>query len=69
VRDLRRKELASFIIGASRPEQIEDNIAATGVALSNDVLTAIDKAFEGIIVYDAPTSNTPGMTSGVKHRA
>jgi aryl-alcohol dehydrogenase-like predicted oxidoreductase len=67
--DLRRKELASVIIGASRPEQIADNIAATGVALSSDVLAAIDKALEGVIVREAPVSTTPGMTSGVKHRA
>ena len=49
---LRRSELASVIIGASRPEQIEDDIAATGISLSSDVLGAIDSALEGVIVYD-----------------
>jgi len=54
--DLRRSELASVIIGASRPEQIRDNIAATGISLSSDVLKAIDTALEGVIVYDVPAS-------------
>ena len=66
--DLRRKELASVIIGATRPEQIAENIAATGVALSDDVLKAIDKALEGVIAYEAPISETRGKAEGVKHR-
>lgn len=66
--DLRRKEVASVIIGASRPEQVQDNIAATGVALSDDTLQAIDKALENIIVYTAPLSETRGKYEGVKHR-
>ena len=51
---LRRSELASVIIGASRPEQIVDDIAATGISLSNDVLKAIDTALEGVIVQTVP---------------
>ncbi|MDR3082050.1 MAG: aldo/keto reductase family protein, partial [Streptomyces sp.] len=39
---LRRSELASAIIGASRPEQVHSNAAASGVTLSEDVLAAID---------------------------
>jgi 1-deoxyxylulose-5-phosphate synthase len=66
--DLRRREVASVIIGASRPEQIEDNIAATGVMLSDDVLKAVDKALEGVIIRTAPISETRGKTEGVKHQ-
>jgi aryl-alcohol dehydrogenase-like predicted oxidoreductase len=39
---LREPNLASAIIGATRPEQVEDNAAASGVTLDGDVLTAID---------------------------
>ncbi len=66
--DLRRKEVASVIIGASRPEQIVDNIAATGVTLSDDILEAVDKALANVIVHTAPISETRGRAEGVKHR-
>ena len=41
---LRRPEVSSAIIGASRPEQIVENAAASGKTLSGDVLKAIDAA-------------------------
>jgi aryl-alcohol dehydrogenase-like predicted oxidoreductase len=49
---LRRPEVASAIIGASRPEQIADNVRAVGVNLSNDVLERIDKAVGAVAVYE-----------------
>jgi 1-deoxyxylulose-5-phosphate synthase len=39
---LRRPEVACAIIGASRPEQVEENAAASGVELDDATLTAID---------------------------
>lgn len=39
---LRDERISSAIIGASRPEQIEDNAAASGVRLSAETLAAID---------------------------
>ena len=45
---LRRQELSSAIIGASRPEQVEENAAASGKILSPDVLAAIDTALGGV---------------------
>ena len=41
---LRLPNVASAIIGASRPEQVHENAAASGVTLSADVLEAIDAA-------------------------
>lgn len=41
---LRRPEVASAIIGASRPEQVKENAAASGKTLSPDLLRAIDAA-------------------------
>jgi aryl-alcohol dehydrogenase-like predicted oxidoreductase len=63
---LRRPELASAIIGASRPEQVHANAAASGIELSPDVLSAIDEA-----LGDAPiTEPTPAPFAlpGVTHR-
>jgi len=40
---LRRPELTSALIGATRPEQVEENIKAVGVKLSDDVLATIDE--------------------------
>jgi aryl-alcohol dehydrogenase-like predicted oxidoreductase len=41
---LRRPEVASAIVGASRPEQIEENARASGVRLEADVLERIERA-------------------------
>jgi aryl-alcohol dehydrogenase-like predicted oxidoreductase len=47
---LRQDNLASAIIGASRPEQVEDNAAASGVRLTQDQLDAIDEALGDAII-------------------
>jgi len=63
---LRRPELASAIVGASRPEQVGANASASGIELSGDVLQAIDLA-----LGDAPVRE-PTLAAfarpGVKHR-
>ena len=41
---LREPNLASAIVGASRPEQIEENAAASGIELDDATLRAIDEA-------------------------
>ena len=41
---LRRPEVSSAIIGASRPEQVADNAKASGVKLAPEVLARIDAA-------------------------
>lgn len=40
---LRQPNVASALIGASRPEQVEENCGASGVTLSNDVLEKIEE--------------------------
>ena len=46
---LRSEYVVSAIIGASRPEQIVDNAAASGIRLSDEVLAAIDQILESVI--------------------
>jgi len=41
---LRQPNVASAITGASRPEQVDQNAAASGIILGDDVLVAIDEA-------------------------
>ena len=41
---LRRPEVAAAITGASRPEQVEENAAASGIELDDETLRAIDEA-------------------------
>jgi aryl-alcohol dehydrogenase-like predicted oxidoreductase len=41
---LRRPEVSSAIIGASRPEQVEENARASGVVLDPAILERIDRA-------------------------
>ncbi|HUA96906.1 MAG TPA: aldo/keto reductase family protein [Terracidiphilus sp.] len=49
---LRRPEVASAIIGASRPEQIADNVRAVGVRLPDEALQRIDHAIGGVVVWE-----------------
>ena len=44
---LRQPNVSSVIIGASRPDQVEDNAGASGKTLSADVLAAIDETLAG----------------------
>jgi 1-deoxyxylulose-5-phosphate synthase len=46
---LRRPELASAITGASRPEQVEENAAASGIELDDATLQAIDDAVSPVV--------------------
>ena len=63
---LREPGVASAIIGASRPEQIEQNVAASGVTLSTDTLAAIDEALGDVVVTGHQMG--PFAKAGVKHR-
>src|SRR5712692_553559 len=46
---LREPNVASAIIGASRPEQVHDNAAASGVELDAETLAEIDAALDGVV--------------------
>ncbi|HUV68426.1 MAG TPA: aldo/keto reductase family protein [Terracidiphilus sp.] len=49
---LRRPEVSSAIIGASRPEQIAENVRAVGVTLPPEALERIDKAVGAVAVWE-----------------
>ena len=63
---LREENVASAIIGASRPDQVHSNAAASGIELSQDVLDAIDEALGDVVVEGPKLANF--VQEGVKHR-
>jgi aryl-alcohol dehydrogenase-like predicted oxidoreductase len=63
---LRRPEVASAIVGASRPEQVHANAKASGIQLTPDTLAAIEEALGDLPVKE-PTL-APMARPGVTHR-
>jgi aryl-alcohol dehydrogenase-like predicted oxidoreductase len=63
---LRRPEVASAIVGASRPEQVHANAKASGMQLAPDTLAAIEDALDDTPVKE-PTL-APLARAGVTHR-
>jgi aryl-alcohol dehydrogenase-like predicted oxidoreductase len=53
---LREPNVASAIIGASRPEQVEDNVGAVGVELDGDTLRRIDEILADSVEYAGAAS-------------
>ncbi|MDO4718110.1 MAG: aldo/keto reductase family protein [Propionibacteriaceae bacterium] len=49
---LQNPGVASAIIGASRPEQVAENVRASGVRLDAQVLAQIDAALSGVVERD-----------------
>jgi aryl-alcohol dehydrogenase-like predicted oxidoreductase len=56
---LSNENVASAIIGASRPEQVESNAKASGVTLEADVLSRIESIFEGLAETDPRKTQMP----------
>jgi aryl-alcohol dehydrogenase-like predicted oxidoreductase len=47
---LREPNVASAIVGASRPEQVHANASASGIELSDEILAAVDEALGDVVV-------------------
>ncbi len=54
---LQHDNVAAALVGASRPEQVEENVKAAGVRLEDVAMKAIDEALGDVVVRD------PGMTA------
>ncbi|WP_104525768.1 aldo/keto reductase family protein [Blastococcus atacamensis] len=54
---LQNRNVAAAIIGATRPEQVHDNVKAAGVTLDADVLARIDEVLGDVVERD------PGKTA------
>ena len=56
---LRNPDVSSAIVGASRPEQLVDNVGAVGVTLDDDLVAAIDEALGPVVEGDPSKTITP----------
>jgi aryl-alcohol dehydrogenase-like predicted oxidoreductase len=56
---LQNPNVASAIIGASRPEQIADTVAAAGVRLEPEIMKRIDDAVGSVAERDPAQTKSP----------
>jgi len=56
---LQNENVSAAIIGASRPEQVRDNAAASGVKLDDDLMKAIDDALSPVAERDPAKTVSP----------
>ncbi|MGA1158522.1 MAG: aldo/keto reductase family protein [Candidatus Nanopelagicaceae bacterium] len=56
---LQNPHVSSAIIGASKPEQIKENVAASGVQLSPETMREIDKALGSLPEKDPAKTESP----------
>ncbi|CAB4705630.1 MAG: aldo/keto reductase [Actinobacteria bacterium] len=56
---LQNPNVSSAIVGASRPEQVTDNVKAAGVRLHADLLSAIDAIVDPIVERDPAKTQSP----------
>jgi aryl-alcohol dehydrogenase-like predicted oxidoreductase len=56
---LQNSNVSAAIIGASRPEQVTENVAAAGVKLDVDLLKKIDEVLDGAIERDPAKTKSP----------
>lgn len=56
---LQNQNVASAIVGASRPEQISSNIAAVGVVIPDEIMTKVSEILADVIVSDPKLTQSP----------
>jgi voltage-dependent potassium channel beta subunit len=56
---LQNPNVSAAIVGASRPEQVTDNVKAAGVKLDADVLKRIDDVLGDVVIRDASKTVSP----------
>lgn len=54
---LQNDNVAAALVGASRPEQLEENVKAVGVRLDDEIMRRIDEALGDVVQRD------PGQTA------
>jgi aryl-alcohol dehydrogenase-like predicted oxidoreductase len=56
---LQNDNVAAAIIGASRPEQVGENVKAAGVRLDADLMAALDETLAGVALTDPALTESP----------
>ncbi|MFN8194894.1 MAG: aldo/keto reductase family protein [Nocardioidaceae bacterium] len=60
---LQNDNVSAAIVGASRPDQVTENVKAVGVVLEPAVLQRIDEIFEGVIERSPELTRSPDRDS------
>src|SRR5436309_2607735 len=58
---LQNPNISSAIVGATRPEQLVDNVKASGVRLDADLLKAIDEVLDPVVTRDPALTESPAQ--------
>jgi aryl-alcohol dehydrogenase-like predicted oxidoreductase len=56
---LQNPNVSSAIVGASRPEQVSDNVKAAGVTLEPELMSRIDEVVGDVVYRDASFNASP----------
>jgi aryl-alcohol dehydrogenase-like predicted oxidoreductase len=56
---LQNQNVSAAIIGATRPEQVRENVKAAGVRLDASLMSKIDEVLGQIIVRDPARTKSP----------
>jgi aryl-alcohol dehydrogenase-like predicted oxidoreductase len=56
---LQNSNVAAAIVGASRPEQIHDNVKAAGVEIPAEIMKRVDEILAGVIETDPSLNKSP----------
>jgi aryl-alcohol dehydrogenase-like predicted oxidoreductase len=56
---LQNKNVASAIVGATRPEQLDDNVKAANIVLEPAIMAKINAVLDGIVVSDPRKTESP----------
>jgi aryl-alcohol dehydrogenase-like predicted oxidoreductase len=56
---LQNPNVSTAIVGATRPEQLEDNVKASGVKLDAELLKRIDEVLEPVVQRDPALTQSP----------
>jgi len=58
---LNNRNVSSAIVGATRPEQLQDNVKALDVTIDADMLKAIDEALDPVVIRDPAETKSPAQ--------
>ncbi|GAA0735229.1 aldo/keto reductase family protein [Dactylosporangium roseum] len=58
---LQNPNVSSAIVGATRPEQLQDNVKASGVQLDAELLKRIDEVLAPVVVSDPALTQSPAQ--------
>ena len=56
---LQNKNVASAIVGATRPEQLDDNVKAANIVLEPAIMAEINTVLDGIVVSNPRKTESP----------